>query len=279
MTMAPLKRKLLHRLDSIPFRYSRRIIFACLLSVPVLATSQPDLEGVWSPVFTTQDNEFWQVEDFACFTGCTAGMYKYLQSLLDDPANDETPFTALMGQAYGYSARQTTEKLTEAGLKLQAEVSQETDPNIRCQAYGLIREATNPLPMQITRNGDNLFVQYEEWNQTRTIFLDGREHPENPVPSLQGHSIGYYDGDVLVVETVGLQPTYFYTHLGGGGHTEQARVVERYTILEDPRRLTLELSMTDPVTLKEPYILTKIWLYTPEVELLVDSCEDTPAQP
>jgi hypothetical protein len=47
-------------------------------------------------------------------------------------------------------------------------------------------------------------------------------------------------------------------------------------VLDDPRRLELELTVEDPVTFTEPYVVTKTWLSTPEVELLQDSCGDLP---
>lgn len=74
---------------------SSLIFFAVLASAPGIAAAQrarPDFTGIWSGNFTTQDNEFWLVEDFtACFAGCTPASRAYFGSLLDDPANDERP--------------------------------------------------------------------------------------------------------------------------------------------------------------------------------------------
>ena len=69
------------------------------------------------------------------------------------------------------------------------------------------------------------------------------------------------------------------TKLSGGGYSDQASVVERYTIRDNPQHLVLEMTVTDPVTLVEPHVIEKIWLSTPEVEMVEDSCGDVAGIP
>ncbi len=258
-----------------------RLVSLCIAPLLPLgaAGAAPSFEGVWSGVFTTQDNEFWNVEDFACFAGCPAEGYEHLQKLLDDPANDSVPFEALMGQTFGWIHNSMKGKLTDAGLKIFESVTDENDPTLDCQPYGFAREVVNALPIEIRRVGRNLEIQYEEWRETRTIYLDGRSHPKKLKPTPLGHSVGHYDGDALVVDTVGLSPDIFYPFQSGGGYSEQAHGHERYTILDDPRRLVLELTVEDPVDLREPFTTVKTWLYTPDMKLVKDSCKDYPARP
>jgi hypothetical protein len=251
-----------------------------LLASPGIAFAQPpNLEGVWSGVFTTQEHEYWSVEDFACFAGCPPEGYEYLQSLLDDPANDAKPFEALMGQTFGYMRESMTKKLTPAGLRVQQSVTDANDPGQLCEPYGFARQVTNALPIWIREEDDNLVIQYEEWSKTRTIFLDGRSHPADLTPSPYGHSVGRWEGDTLVVDTVGLSPDIFYTFQTGGGYSEQARATERYRVEENPRRLVLELTLEDPTMLLEPFVTVKTWLYMPDLKLVEDSCGDFPARP
>ena len=66
--------------------------------------------GVWSGVFTTQDNPYWQIEDYVCFPGCPDAVRNHLTSLLDDPANDEVPVDGLLGMAWGYAAEQSIDR-------------------------------------------------------------------------------------------------------------------------------------------------------------------------
>jgi hypothetical protein len=242
-------------------------------------SAHPDFTGMWSGVFTTQDNEFWRVEDFTCFPGCTPTSYQYLVGLLDDPANDERPLSELTADTTQFMRKELADKATPEGLALQNAGTEANDPTILCQPYALVREAVNPLPLRIRADGENLVIDYEEWNQTRAIYMDGREHPADLQPTPLGHSIGRYEGDTLLVESKGLSPDIYYSFQSGGGYSDQAIVVERYRIENDPRRLILEMTVTDPVTLRAPHVLTKTWLWTPDVELVQDSCEDIPGVP
>ena len=228
---------------------------------------------------TSQDNNYWKVEDFVCFSGCPRESYEYMGSLLDDPANDNTPTSALNGMAYAHMHRHFSEIATEEGLARQKIHTEATDSNFYCKPYGYVREVTNTLPMMIREEGTNLVFQYEEWSRQRTVYMDGRKFPDEIELTPLGYSIGRYEGDSLVIETRAVTPDIFYAHVSGGSHSEQLYGVERYTVAENPRRLLLELTLTDPVVLKQPYVFTKTWVSTPDIKLLLDSCEDTPGQP
>ncbi len=239
----------------------------------------PNLEGTWSGVMTTRDNDFWRVEHWACFNGCTDQATAYIRQLLDDPANDKFPVEALLGRTWGYSREEMKPRLTEPSLEIFEAVNDETDPTLNCEPYGFAREIVNALPIRIRRDGDNLAIDYEEWSEKRTIYMDGREHPKDATPTMMGHSVGHFEGDALVVDTVGLKPDIFYPQWSGGGYSEQAHGVERYTVAEDPRRLELTATIEDPTMLREPYTFSKVWLFTPDLELVHDSCKDYPTRP
>lgn len=243
------------------------------------ALSHPDFTGVWSGAFTTQKNEYWELEDLtACFPGCTPTARAYYASLIEDPANDAKPVQALWGMATVFMREELAKKSTQEGLAIQTANTEASDPNFRCEPYGLVRAAVNPLPIEIRADGGNLVVRYEEWNQSRTLYMDGRAHPANLAPSRLGHSVGRYEGEALVVETKGLEPGLYYDFQSGGGHSADATVVERYVIADNPRRLELDMTVTDPVTLLEPHVIHKTWLSTPEIELVEDRCGDVPGK-
>jgi hypothetical protein len=254
-------------------------VWLSLAGVAAAQRPPPDFTGVWSGSFTAQDHEFWQVEDFTiCFAGCSPASRRFFAGLLDDPANDERSVRELWRETTAFARRELAEKSTEAGLALQAASSSENDPTILCESYGLVRQATNPLPLRIGRQGDDLVFVYEEWNLSRTIYMDGRGHPQNLAPTQLGYSIGRHEDGALVVETAGIEADIYFPFQSSGGFSERARVVERYTVEDEPRRLVLELSVTDPVTLTEPHAVAKTWLYMPDLEMIEDSCEDIPAQ-
>lgn len=262
-------------------RRKRAGVGLALAILPSLALAQaPSFEGVWSGVFTTQDDDYWLLEDLVtCFPGCTPGAYEHMAGLLDDPANDERPLDELRGENAAFMRQELAAKLTPEGQALQNRNTPANDPTILCAPYGLVREAMNALPIRIHEEGENIVIDYEEWNEMRTIYMDGRGHPADLEPTPLGHSIGRYEGDALVVETVAISPDIYYSFQSGGGYSDQTSVVERYTIASDPKRLLLEMTVTDPVMLREPQRFIKTWLWTPDVELVEDSCEDIPGQP
>jgi hypothetical protein len=245
----------------------------------ITAPSHADFTGVWSGAFTTQKDNYWQLEDLtACFPGCTPTARAYYASVIEDPANDEKPVQALWGMAMGFMREELAKRSTPAGLAIQTANSDATDPNFRCVPYGLARAAVNPLPIEIRRDGENLTIVYEEWNQSRTIFMDGRAFPADLTPSRLGYSVGRYDGDALVIDTKGVEANLYYDFQSGGGHSAEATFVERYVIADGPRRLEIDMTVTDPVTLLEPHIIHKTWLSTPEIQLVEDRCGDIPGK-
>jgi hypothetical protein len=235
--------------------------------------------GTWSGVFTTQENEYWTFADIQCFVGCTQDFYDRLSALLADPKNDSTPMFALSGQAQAASLAALDAMLTPAGKQVRAANKPENDPKfLNCQPYGFVREVTNPLPMQISRDGDHLLVRYEEWSLLRPIYLDGRPHPTHNTPSLLGHSVGRVENGALIVETKRVTPDLL-SDSSQVGHSGELTAVERYTVRDNPRRLELTLTLTDPVTFTQPLAVTKTWLATPEIELVQDTCSQQPGKP
>jgi hypothetical protein len=241
--------------------------------------AHPDFSGVWSGALTTQDNEFWELEDLtACAAGCTPMARTYLASLIEDRGNGATPVQELLGLATAFMREELAKKSLPEGVAIQ-ENNEAPAAGFRCVPPGLARAAVNPLPLEIRQDGDNLTIAYQESNQSRTIYLDGRVRPANQGPTRLGHSVGRYDGEVLVLQTTGVEPNRYYAFQSGGGHSAEAKFVERYAIVESPRRLTLELTITDPVTLLEPHVIRKTWLATPDVQLVEDRCGETSGRP
>lgn len=261
-----------------------KLLIGALLALPLGASAQtadpvaPFL-GTWSGVFTTQSHEYWTFADVQCFVGCPRDFYDGLSALLADPANDEIPAMALSAQASAASMATLDALLTPVGKQVRAANAPENDPKfVNCQPYGFVREVTNPLPMQIRRDGDHLVVRYEEWSLLRNIYLDGRAYPTHKTPTLLGFSVGRVENGALIVETKGVTPDLL-SDATLAGHSGELSAVERYTVHENPRRLELELTLTDPVTFTAPLVITKTWLYTPDVEIVQDTCSQQPGRP
>lgn len=113
--------------------------------------------------------------------------------------------------------------------------------------------------------------------QPRQVFMDGRSHPKelgDPNALVQltttGHSIGHWDGDTLVVDTVGVDPQtpIFYGVANGGG----MHIVERYR-LTGPDMLDLAMTVDAPAVLERPWVFHQTLHRRPEVNLLGDECD------
>jgi hypothetical protein len=262
----------------------RRLLVGALVALPFGAPAQtadpvePFL-GTWSGVFTTQDHEYWTFADIQCFVGCPLDFYNHLSALLADPANDATPAMALSGVSGAAWQTAFEATLTPLGRQVREANVPESDPKfLNCQPYGFVREVTNPLPMQIRRDGAHLLVRYEEWSLLRPIYMDGRPHPLHRTPSLLGHSVGRIENGALIVETARVTPDLI-SDSSLAGHSGELTAVERYTVRDNPRRLELTLTLTDAAMFTEPLVVTKTWLYTPDVALVQDTCSQQPGKP
>jgi len=145
-------------------------------------------------------------------------------------------------------------------------------PRIRCLPTSLpIPGHTPPTFGKFVHSPGLIVILYEGVLGYRQIFTDGREHPEDPNPTWLGHSIGWWEGDTLVVDTVGFNDRGWtgLTH----PRSEDFHVVERY------RRTTygdmeLELTIDDPEVYTEPWVQQLPVYFTPGEELLEFVCEN-----
>ena len=103
-----------------------------------------------------------------------------------------------------------------------------------------------------------------DWIGSERIVHLGTEHPQNLEPTLQGHSIGRWEGEVLVVDTVG-----FTAHAEGIGFampsSERKHLIERFALADDRRHLVYDVTIEDPVYLTEPVRYTAQWEYAPDL--------------
>ena len=107
-----------------------------------------------------------------------------------------------------------------------------------------------PYPIQILETAGQVTLLFEEQNHFRVIHLDGR-HPEDPDPSFMGHSIGHWEGNTLVVDTVGLTDRTTIDQVGMP-HSDQLHVVERYRRVDDST-LEVLVTLTDAKTFTAPW--------------------------
>jgi hypothetical protein len=112
--------------------------------------------------------------------------------------------------------------------------------------------ATGQYPVEFLFTPGRVTTLHEAWMQNRTIFTDGRKHPDDLEPGIFGHSIGHWEGAVLVVDTLGIKTI---TELGAGmKHSDKLRITERIHLDDkDANLLVVEMTMVDPDALEVPY--------------------------
>ena len=119
----------------------------------------------------------------------------------------------------------------------------------------------------------HLFFLFEgNIHSYRQIFLDGRKHPEDPNPTWYGHSIGRWEGDTLVVDSVGFNDRFWFD-FAGHPHTEQLHIIERYR-RPDVDRLDYEITVEDPGAYTKPFTLYGHSTYQHGDELMEYICNE-----
>jgi len=134
----------------------------------------------------------------------------------------------------------------------------ERRPRGNCSPPGLPRIMQLPqYPYEFLFTPGRVTINQEAWMQTRTIWTDGRSHPplEEIDPSYHGHSIGHWEGETLVVDTVGISADLEIDD--GARHSDQFRLIERIHIApDDPDMLVNHMRMEDPLAFAEPFEVT-----------------------
>jgi len=166
--------------------------------------------------------------------------------------------------------------LTAKGLEAARNFSVRDNPRVRCVPFTSPENIGTPYLHTIERDGDNILLRTEYMEITRVVYMDGRKPPPG-TRSLQGHSVGHWDGDVLVVETTAFadQPWGVARGIPSG---PGKRVVERYRLTEGGETLTVSFTIEDPEYLTKPFAGEEQWRYAPNLKLVPNKCDLEAAQ-
>ena len=144
------------------------------------------------------------------------------------------------------------------------------DPEANCLPTGVPRGAQ--YPCRIFQTPTHYFMLFEgNIHSFQHIFMNGK-HPEDPDPTWYGHSIGAWDKDTLVVDTVGFNDKFWFDYLGHP-HTEKLHTVERYT-RTDLGNMTIEVMIDDPGAYTKPFTTTGRARLQPNTELIEYICQE-----
>ena len=195
-------------------------------AAPRLPDGKPDLSGVWD----------------------LQGSSRFFGQRTEEMArNRQEPPVTIAEMALTPAAAEKYKAQLQAG-KIRTVERDLLDPSIRaCAPVGLTRILSRPF--EIIHLPGRTLLRYERGHWVHDVWMDGREHPKDQPTRWMGHSIGHWDGDTLVVDTVGFNDLTWLDS-PGHPHSEDLHLVARYTRVNHD---TLEIQ----ITFEDPQVYTK----------------------
>ena len=213
---------------------------------PRAADGKPDLSGLWTMETKRAAN--------ANFPGCDA--------VSDEFINIATKLNG--GLPYQTWARDL--------VKTRQSEQRVNDPMSRCIPIGPVRLHTWNGPRKLVQTPVLLIVMNEPDTSFRQIFTDGRPLPKDPNPSWNGYSTGKWEGDTLVVQTIGLRDR-IWLDATGNPLTDAARITERFH-RPDFGHLDVEITVDDPKAYTRPFTVTLHQVIKLDTDLLDYVCSE-----
>ncbi len=140
-----------------------------------------------------------------------------------------------------------------------------------CIPEGFPTMMGGPFPLEIVQSRSQVNIAQEAYSQLRRIYLGKPQaKPGDVEAGFYGHSVGTWQGDALVVDTVGIKEYVTYRDVP---HSPQLRVRERLHLVK-PDILWDELTIEDPVVLEKPWTVTFAYRRMPNYEIIEYVCED-----
>jgi len=164
---------------------------------------------------------------------------------------------------------------TPHGAQRWKDVDTKDDPTAVCLPVGPSRAFTAPFPFQLVQTPKLIAFLFEYQTIYRMIYMDGRPHPPDIMeyPEFMGHSIGRWEGDTLVIDTIGINERS-WLDTAGHEHSGKLHLTERIRKLDD-NRLEYKVTFDDPVFFTEPWSLTRTFTRGKETDrIMTYSCNE-----
>ena len=212
-------------------------------SVPRLSNGKPDLSGVWDHPRVGDMSKDVSGRCVGGTPGCSSIGAHDLDSLL-------TPFG----------------KAENAKPKF--------DYGVHCLPWGYVRSWGTPYPLEFVQNANRLAILFEQNNMFHVVFTDGRDHPKNLDPTWLGNSVGRWEGDTLVIDTMGFNGQTWLDTEPERLTSEKLHVIERID-RPDFQHLKYEVTVDDPQMYTRPWKNTRTFvLMKPGQEIMEYSCDE-----
>ncbi len=176
-----------------------------------------------------------------------------------------TEFNSFLGGARNWP-------VTDKGKAAMANVDPKATTQKDCIPIGSPALMFYPVANTITVQRDRVVLKVDWMDSERVIFLDGRKHPPANETSLQGHSVGRWDGETLIVDTTNFKehPMGFSTSLPSSA---RKHLTERFRISPDGKSLIYSGVIEDPVYLTGAVEWSGQWMYRPDMPHSNEKCD------
>jgi hypothetical protein len=148
------------------------------------------------------------------------------------------------------------------------------EPHTRCKPSGGPRQFLTPYGVEFLESSEEQRIYIMDIggpHTFRVIYMDGRAHPKNPEPSYYGHSTGRWEGDTLVVDSVGFNEGFWFSR--GIPHTDRMHMIERFT-RTDSNTMKYEVTIDDPGAYTQTWSSGFVLRWDQGLELFEYICQD-----
>ncbi|MGI9257887.1 MAG: DUF6152 family protein [Gammaproteobacteria bacterium] len=189
---------------------------------------------------------------------------------------DVSELTSYPGGLDGFFVAQLD--LTEKGQRARASYEEVSDLNPAASCIGFPTPVTivttnlYPLEIRINEAEETIIIRSEFFDSERIIYTDGRGHPEGGERTHEGHSIGWWEGNALVVDTRNFSDHRSPYQIGVPSGA-QKYVVERYRLVSGGARMMLEFTLEDPEYIARSLTHSREMIYSPEMRLSSFDCD------
>lgn len=144
------------------------------------------------------------------------------------------------------------------------------DPGLQCIPPGMPSAMDNPYPILFVQDDEDIILRLEEWDGVRTIHMGESAAAQDPPRTPMGHSVGRWEGDVLVVSTTHIDYPYFDS--AGSPQGPDVEIFERFTVDEEERVLYYEATVVDDAIFTGPAVLGQRYRWNPDEEIKRYEC-------
>ena len=145
-------------------------------------------------------------------------------------------------------------------------------PGVRCWPSGIPEKLNIPDGLKVVQTPDVTLFLHESRTIYRQVFTDGRSLPKDAQPTWMGYSVGRWEGDTFVVDTIG-QNGKTWLDMRGLPGTEALHVIERYT-RPTIGRINIDVTIDDPMAYTKPWSVRLSWRLVPDTDLIESICEE-----